>query len=356
MPDRHMRFIIDQDMTVRLDGGTPGQDEWPCNSLGVAEKIALRHAARSASAEGDEVHVTLETPDGETEYSVTADGAEPIEATVRAAGTSDPEARERVEKSRIILPNRDEPPTLTSINDMLGGASRQERSRGEPSSVLDRLRAVPLPGKIAAGVVLAFLLATLLSLPFLKRGGDTSEATSTPAAATTPVLPDGCLGGADVIAGARAAGPLASSSTITQNGLTVPSPSGAAAAAAAYARLRSTLPVPPGRDAAVASILAPDATPAARQAIPAAPGWETHLDMSRARWRVVSGDGQSAGIDLLLTSVGKQNGKAADPAQFAVHVDLTLVDGQWRLKNVGAPRDTNALSTAPSYKNVEACS
>lgn len=355
MPERHMRFTIDDDNTVRLDGGRPGADEWPCLSPEVAEKVALRHATRSAEAEGDEINVTLETPLEKKQFVVTLDGAEPATQERESSTTASPMTQDQAPVAGQTGMNTHQTSISSTLGNMQAGASKVKRPTDGPTGVLDQLRDLPLGAKIAAGVVALLLLATLVSLPF--RGGkDDQQAAAQPAAATTPVLPDGCLGGQDVVAGVRAAGPLASSSTITQNGLTVPSPSGAAAAAAAFARLRSTLPVPEGRDAAAASILAPDATAAAKQGIPSAPGWTTHLDMTKARWRVVSGDGQSAGIDLLLTSVGTQNGKESAPAQFAVHVDLALADGQWRLKDVGAPKDTNSLATAHIFRNAEACS
>lgn len=237
------------------------------------------------------------------------------------------------------------------------GARRAEPRRTH-ATVLDRLTGLSTSAKALIAVSLLLLLSLLVALPLLLSGKDEPSAAPSPSdsAAGATALPDGCLGGTDVIAGARAAGPLATTSTIVQGGITAPSPSGAAAAAAAYARLRSTLPAPAGRDQVIASILAPDATPAARQAVPAAPGWSTHLDMTKARWQIVSGDGRTAGVDLLLTSVGAQNGKAAAPAQLAVHLDLVAVSGQWRLKNVGAPTNTAQLASAHTFQNAQVCS
>ncbi|WP_313715647.1 hypothetical protein [Arsenicicoccus bolidensis] len=354
MPDRHMRFTIDDEATVTLIGGREGEDVWPCMSQAVAEKVALRHATRTASADDDQIHVSLETPDGEKVFIVTGQETEQVSKTSADDHHTDEEATATRPKANRITPNAQQTPRPSTLEHMMqAGASKVRSGSSTPRSIIDTVRDMPLASKIGAGLVVFLLVATLVSLPF--RGGEGEPANASTESATA-ALPDGCLGGQDVLAAAKAAGPLASSSTIQQNGLTVPAPSGAAAAAAAYARLRSTLPVPTGRDQAIAAVLAPDATAAAKQGIPAAAGWVTHLDMSKARWRVVSGDGQSAGIDLLLTSVGTQNGKAADPTQIAVHVDLVRVDGQWRLKDVGAPKDTNALATAHTFKNVEACS
>lgn len=201
------------------------------------------------------------------------------------------------------------------------------------------------------GVILGVCVALTLALgtSVLVFAGESEDAEPAP-------LADACLGGADIVAGAREAGALASTSTMSQDGVTVATPEGAATAAAAWARLRSTLPAPAERDAVMASVVAPTATKAARAAIPGTPGWATRLDMDSARWRVVTGDGRTAaGIDLVLTSVGTHNGQEVRPTTFGAHMALVMVDGRWRLNDVGAAKSTPDELASGQKFNTEGC-
>lgn len=227
----------------------------------------------------------------------------------------------------------------------------------------DTWRGIPLAVRIAVLSALGLLLALL---PFLHSSDSTTNSHPVAASNTatrpqtssdagTDELADACPGGQDLTAAIPAAKALATTSTITQGGIQAPSPAGAASAALTFARLRSALPAPTNRAALLNSILASDATPAAKATVPAVRGWTTELDTSKARWSLTSGDGHNAGIDLLLTATGTRNGAPVAPTTLAVHMDLTAENGQWRLRDVGTPASPAALAAATTFRHTESC-
>lgn len=355
----HYRIHEDTDDTIlSRDGG----EEWSCTNENAARIVALREAQSLAREQSAPLVVTIDGPSGTQtfdvdEHAVTEQEPEPEPepsrepapdlATEIVGGQAPtpadtPEPSPRVAHTgayKITLPR----PALPRLNDGSG------------------LSSVPTPVKVAAGVAAAFLVlgaaATGLRhddpAPAAQPAPTSTATTSSPA---TTGLPPACVGGNDPITIAQNAGALATGSTIQQAGLTVPSPSGAAAAAAAFARLRLTQPAPATQAAAYYSTLAADATPAARTLPPAPkPGWTTKLDMTQARWQIVAGNGSNADVALLLVNSGTYNGKPAAPTPFALKVSLKLVNGTWRLRDVGAsPLTVVQLQTAPLF-DPKAC-
>lgn len=264
----------------------------------------------------------------------------------------------------------------------VGGASAALASRLRPATGRPGgLRKGGSDGRLVLLGLVALAVVALLAIVMLFKTAFGGHDTPAPAAAPSGSSPNGCFGGPDPVKAALAARGLASSSTITQGNATAPSPRGAEEAAGAFARLRSNFSVPGDatsdqmaqvfkrRNSGYRGILAPNATPAAKQLISArqAKGYDVHLDMTKARVMLVSGNGQKAGIDMLLSTVGTGPRNAAEPTkdvgpvgptQVAVHLDLTVVNGQWRLQNVGSPTSsaTTLAKQGTTYTNAEECS
>lgn len=241
------------------------------------------------------------------------------------------------EQMNAALPTSPVDPRL----DRLFQLEREPRTPPTPTAAKASPRPVTLakPLMLAGGLLAGALVLGGLALAF-HHDEQTPAAATTAAEASTPRLPSGCVSGTTPEAVAAAAASLASTSTITQAGMTVPAPSGAAAAAAAFMRLRTEAPQ------AYASILAPDATAAAKAA-PASAATPA-IDMSRAHWQVVSGNGAAADIALLLPP--------PTGAPRTMKVSLRLVDGAWRVRDVAASPLTSAqLAAAPTF-DAKVCS
>lgn len=377
---------VTTNLSMTLNTPTEGVIEGPggaetfigANATEVRDRM-MTHLRERAQRDNDTLHVTGvdrtdKTGGAETIFEVRPDGffaAAPDGATTRTshakaatpktAPTTTPPPRDTKSGSTTAgLTNKTQPQRLT-----------QRYATASPESRRKYLLA-GLAGLVALLIVVG-LIAKLIG------GGGSDDAPA--AAAASGATPDGCYGGTDPARAALAARTLATSRTITQNGVTAPSPQGAEEAAAAFARLRSNFTVPgniskkqaagyfKSRDAAYAQILAPGATAAAKTLITVSQGkgYTVHLDLSQARVKLVSGNGKTAGLDLLLTTLGTgprdpkkpaKNIVPVGPTQVATHVDLDVVNGQWRLRNVGAPQTSaeDLAQSGTSYSNTKECS
>jgi len=187
---------------------------------------------------------------------------------------------------------------------------------------------------VLLALVLAVIVAVVAVAVFAGRGHDTTSQPQPGPAAAGPApnngpggtLADGCLGGrADLdqaVLIAQKQAPL--------------TPAGAAAFTATVMRWSFETPSPANQAATAQQILAPDATPAAKQSLSSTvdrQGWTASISTLAGSFYIESFTNSSATVSLRLGGTGTKDGVSTDPAVLGGTMYLEAVAGVWRYRD-----------------------
>jgi hypothetical protein len=213
----------------------------------------------------------------------------------------------------------------------------------------------PRRGRIVAATGVIAIAAVTVAVLVSGRGSSTdADPSPVPTPYTGPISPafvaDGCLGGAGPEAGALGNPDLSKIVLAAQKAAPL-TEKGAAEFTAALLRWSTESPRPPGKAAAAAQILAPDATDAARKhlALPVTKGTTSRADFNDGRYLVDSFDPGSAGagaravVSWLAVGHSTQDGTAMDDVTFGGTAHLVAVGGAWRLQDESAGRSVEEM-------------